>query len=79
MLPGSRRRPGTGAVAPGRHGTYGEGREPVLPLRRCCGGEMGREHALDLRSARASLDPVDNALALDEDERRHLLDEETLG
>src|SRR5256885_6826503 len=40
---------------------------------------MRGEHALDLRSARASLDPVDDALALDEDERRHGLDQETLG
>src|SRR5881628_1354603 len=48
----ARGRPGAGAVAPGRHGTYGNSREPVCRLDGG-GDEMAGEHVLDPGSARA--------------------------
>src|SRR5438093_7102907 len=74
----ARGRPGTGAVAPGRHGTYGDSREPVCRLYGG-GDEMAGEHVLDPGSARAPVDPVDHALALHEHQCRHDRYPETFG
>src|SRR6266545_6905435 len=49
-------------------------------LRLCDRGcEVGREHDLDLGSAHAPVDPVDDALPLDEDECRYRSHSESLG